>query len=93
MFHDKDKELQRIQDELLEEENAEISQEEENQWFYNDLQAYNNDQTDLDADDLSDELLEPTGPSLQGPLLTALFLIVGIFLIVCWWILRMRGTI
>lgn len=97
MFNDKDRQLQRLQEELLEEEytaEAEITPEQqEEQWFYDDLQVYNNDQTELDPDDLSDELLEPEEPSLQGPMLTALFLIVGIFLVVCWWILRMRGAI
>ena len=94
MFNDKDKQLQRIQEELLEEENLQEQEAtEQQQWDYDDLQVYNNDQTEIDPEELSDELLQPTQPSLQGPLLTALFLIVGIFLVICWWILRMRGPI
>lgn len=100
MFHDKNEELKRLENELLEDEEYSAMQEDPSfsqpqyeDELYTDLQAYNADRTELDPDDLSDALLEPEEPSVQGPLLTALFLILGIFLVVCWWMVRYLGVL
>ena len=56
--------------------------------------AYNSDKTDLSPEELSDALQEEAAPrSLLGLVLLALFLLLGILLVLAWWLFRLWGIL
>ena len=104
MFRDRQQELERLRDELLEEEEQEVqvsSQEDDdllsdemlNQLLGIEVHSYNADRVDLDPQKLSEEVLKPEEPKLTGLLVTAGLLTAGIFLVVLWWVLRYMGVL
>ena len=101
MFRDTQEELQRIQQQLLEEDIPETDEEllEDIADLVDDVQEgyepdgfYNNDYTDLDPQALSVELLyEEPKESLKGLVVAAVLLTLGIVAVLGWWILRLMG--
>jgi len=102
MFRDTQEELERIQQQLLEEDDTPQSDEEllaEISALIGDVQDgetpnefYNADNVDIDLDELSDEVLEEAQPeSLKGLVIAACLLTLGIVAVLGWWILRLLG--
>ena len=93
MFRDKQEELDRLQAELLAEEEPELPEPdpelltEETLDELLDLRTYNTDRVDVDTEQWSEELLKP--PSRKLGCMTALIVIltVGILAAVSWWLL------
>ena len=100
MFRDREQELKRLEEELLEEEqNIPEDTDELLEQLYEDLadaptpsdsQFYNGDRVDLDPEDLSDQLEQPK-EKLTGLVITALLLTAGILAILSWWAVRLLG--
>ena len=94
MFRDREKELKRLEEELLEEEqNIPEDTDELLEQLHLELdedQFYNSDRVDLDPEDLSDQLEQPK-EKLTGLVITALLLTAGILAILCWWAVRLLG--
>ena len=101
MFRDTQEELQRIQQQLLEEDIPETDEEllEDIADLVDDVQEgyepdgfYNNDYTGLDPEQLSEELLyEEPKENLKGLVVAAVLLTLGIVAVLGWWILRLMG--
>lgn len=101
MFKDAKEELERLQDELLAEEVPKVSREDDSllseqmldQLLDTDYRSYNADATDLDPQELAQELMQPPRSPLTGLIVTAGLLTLGIFLVVCWWLIRYAGLL
>ena len=104
MFHDRQQELERLRNELLEEEEQEVqtfSQDDDdflsdemlNKLLGLEVHSYNADRVDLNPQKLSEEVLKPEEPKLTGLLITAGLLTAGIFLVILWWVLRYLGVL
>lgn len=101
MFRDTQEELQRIQQQLLDEDIPETDEAllEDIADLVDDVQEgyepdgfYNNDYTDLDPEQLSQELLyEEPRENLKGLVVAAVLLTLGIVAVLGWWILRLMG--
>ena len=100
MFRDRQQELQRIQQQLLEEDVPETEDEllddiaelvDDVQTGYEPDEFYNTDYTDLDPEELSGELLEPERENLKGLIVAACLLTIAIVLVLGWWIVRLMG--
>ena len=101
MFRDRQEELQRIQQQLLDEDIPETDEAllEDIADLVDDVQEgyepdgfYNNDYTDLDPQQLSEELLyEEPRENLKGLVVAAVLLTLGIVAVLGWWILRLMG--
>ena len=101
MFRDTQEELQRIQQQLLDEDIPETDEEllediadlvDDVQEGYEPDDFYNNDYTDLDPQALSEELLyEEPKENLKGLVVAAVLLTLGIVAVLGWWILRLMG--
>ena len=101
MFRDRQEELQRIQQQLLDEDIPETDEAllEDIADLVDDVQEgyepdgfYNNDYTDLDPEQLSEELLyEEPRENLKGLVVAAVLLTLGIVAVLGWWILRLMG--
>ena len=100
MFNDAKQELERLQEELLaEEKTAPVQQDDDllsdqilDQLLDMDYRSYNADKTDVDPQELAQELSRPTS-SLTGLIVTAGLLTLGIFLVICWWLIRYMGKL
>lgn len=101
MFKDAKEELERLQDELLAEEAPKalaeddelLSEQALDELLDTDYRSYNADRTELDPQKLSEELMKPEKSSLTGLIVTAGLLTLGIFLVVCWWLIRYAGLL
>ena len=104
MFKDAKKELERLEAELLAQEEAEEELEAEESLpddgedspelyrnFSNHYRAYNADRTDWDPEELSEELNRPKKSGVWGLCAVVLLLVAGIFLLLAWWLLRRNG--
>ena len=99
MFRDRQEELQRIQQQLLEEDVPESDEEllediaglvDDVQEGYEPNEFYNNDYAD--PEELSEEVLyEEPRESLKGLVVAACLLTLGIVAVLGWWILRLLG--
>ena len=96
MFRDRQQELQRIQQQLLEDDTPEADEEllddiadAFDEDSYEPDNFYNTDQADLDLDALSDRLQEPQKESLKGLIVAAVLLTLGIGLVLGWWVVRL----
>lgn len=96
MFRDKDEELARLEEELLQQENHEDpseTEEEEYQPPVRAVRAYNGDAADVDLEEFSDAVYTPTS-NRNTALFALLFLLLcGIFCVLAWWILRYKGVL
>ena len=102
MFNDRQEELERLRNELLDEEVEEqpaqedddlLSDEMLNELLGMNVQAYNTDKVDTKPEEISQQLQQPEEPKLTGLLVTAGLLTAGIFLVICWWVFRYLGII
>ena len=109
MFRDKDEALARLEEELLEDEPAQESAKEEPAFLeepsgdtdeyknfandYGNVILYNADTSDLDLEEFSEEVYEPTMKKRPNLLLVAFLLLVGIFLVLAWWFIRFMGVL
>ena len=98
MFRDTKRELQRLEQELLQEEETEQQEErscEEDEYirYPVDCPVYNTDRTDVDLEEYSRAVREPENPRFTGLLLLALFLMTAIVGILGWWLLRFLGVL
>ena len=101
MFRDTQEELQRIQQQLLEEDTPQSDEEllaeisaliDDVQEDYTPDDIYNADNTDLDPEALSDELFEDEQPeSLKGLITAACLLTLGILVVLGIWVVRLLG--
>ena len=100
MFRDSQKELERIQQQLLEEDDIPETDEElldDIGDVVDDVQngyeadAYNSDDTDITPEELSDEVLAPKQENLKGLIVAACLLTLGIVLVLGWWVVRLMG--
>ena len=103
MFKDTQKELERLEAELLaqepEEEDSLLDDDEDfgedapevYRNFSNRYRAYNGDRTDWDPEELSEELERPRKAGIWGLCALAMGLIAGIFLILAWWAAKFYG--
>jgi hypothetical protein len=101
MFRDRQQELERIQQQLLEEDDLPEDDDSMPDDDYDPADEppdrsepydfYNTDGTDLDPEELSDELLPPRKKSMTGLLIATLLLTAVILALVAWWMVRMRG--
>ena len=100
MFRDSQKERERIQQQLLEEDDIPETDEElldDIGDIVDDVQngyeadAYNSDDTDLPPEALSDEVLAPQRENLKGLIVAACLLTLGIVLVLGWWVVRLMG--
>jgi hypothetical protein len=101
MFRDRQEELQRIQQQLLDEDIPETDEAllediadlvDDVQEGYEPDDFYNNDYTDLDPEQLSEELLyEEPRENLKGLVVAAVLLTLGIVAVLGWWIVRLMG--
>ena len=60
---------------------------------YGSVKIYNADSSDLDLEEFSEEVYEPTMPKRTNLLLIAFLLLVGIFLVLGWWVIRYLGVL
>lgn len=84
MFKDTEKELKRIEEELLQDTPDEGT-------ILEDDQVYNADRVDLDPEDLSQALEQPQKEKLTGLVVSALLLTAGILGVLAWWAIRLLG--
>ena len=105
MFKDTQKELQRLEAELLAEEpeneeeyeddlldyDDDFGEEEQHRNFSNRYRAYNGDRTDWDPEKLSEELERPRKAGIWGLCALAMALIAGIFFVLAWWVAKFNG--
>lgn len=101
MFKDTEKELKRIEEELLQEEQAiptdtdeliaQLREELDGEAYIDDSQAYNADRVDVDPEELSQALEQPQKEKLTGLVVAALLLTAGILGILAWWAVRLLG--
>lgn len=97
MFRDREKELKRLEEELLEEAqelptNTDEFLEQLHQVLdeeIDDSQIYNADRVDLDPEELSEALQQPQKEKLTGLVVASLLLTAGILAILAWWAVRL----
>ena len=100
MFRDREEELKRLEEELLEEEQnipedtdellEQLHKELDDVPQLDDRQFYNGDRVDVDPEELSDALEQPK-EKLTGLVISALLLTAGILVILAWWAYRLLG--
>ncbi len=96
MFKDTQKELKRLEEELLEEEQAIPTDTDEllaqlHRELDADARAYNADRVDTDVQAFSRQVQEPYKEKLAGLMVAAILLTVGILALVGWWMVRLLG--
>ena len=96
MFRDRQQELDRIQQQLLEDDTPEPDEEllDDIAEVFDDVsyepeEFYNTDHTDMDLDALSDQLQAPQKENLKGLIVAACLLTLGIVLVLGWWVVRL----
>ena len=58
-----------------------------------DYRSYNADSTDVDPDELSQAVSQPAEPSLRGLIIANGLLLLGILLVLIWWLIRYLGSL
>lgn len=101
MFRDREEELDRLEAALLEseeeeacasEEEEELPEDEEYEEAYlPDFDAYNNDTTDEDLEEFSEAVYEGRKRSPLGALAVLLVLLCAVLLALAWWLLKTGG--
>ena len=94
MPRDTEEELKRLENWLLEEEEA--TDEQESTPLHNfdvDCKIYNSDRTDEDLEEFSQEILSPKKENLTWLMLIFVLLCLGILCVLLWWLPRWRGMI
>jgi len=102
MFRDTERELKRLEEELLEEEQpsptdtdellAQLHQEPGGENPIDDSQAYNADRVDVTPEELTLALEGPLQKErLTGLVVSALLLTAGILGLLAWWLVRLLG--
>ena len=104
MFKDTQKELQRLEAELMAQEDQEQADDllddeddfgedmpENYRNFSNRYKAYNADRTDWDPGDMAQELDRKRRPGIWVLCAIILGLIAGIFLLLAWWVVKFGG--
>lgn len=96
MFRDKDEELARLEEELLEQDAPEEVPDDEEEAYeppVQNVRAYNGDAADVDLEEFSDAVYTPTRNRNTGLFALLFLLLCGIFCVLAWWILRYRGVL
>ncbi len=100
MFEDRNQELQRLSEELLEEEFPAAAEEEDDTLLSEetlnellDIDVHNADTSDVDLEEFSEELQTPEEPKTTGLLVTSILSATGIVLLLAWWVLRYFGIL
>ena len=98
MFRDREKALQALQKQLLEEEAEETTESSDDlpQEVYDEyipnLHAYNADKTDTELDDYSDAVYDPPRRK-NGCLLWFVLLTAAVLLAICWYLAKQGGLL
>lgn len=90
MFKDTEKELKRLEQELLETDTDELLAQ-LHQELDQDVPAYNTDKVDTDVEELSRQVQEPYTENLKGLVVVAVLLTLGIVVLTGWWLVRLLG--
>ena len=107
MFKDTQKELERLEAELLAQEPEEEWDEEDSlldddddfgeeapevyRNFSNHYKAYNADRADWDPKELGEQLEKSSNTGIWALCALAMVLIAGIFLVLAWWVVKLNG--
>jgi len=97
MFKDTEKELKRLEEELLEEEQTipedtdELLEQLHQELDENDGRVYNTDRVDVDMEEFGEVVEAPVKEKLTGLVISALLLTAGILGLLAWWLLRLMG--
>lgn len=95
MFRDKDEELARLEEELLEQDVPKAAPDDEKETYeppVQNVRAYNGDAADVDLEEFSDAVYTPTHNKHTGLFALLFLLLCGIFCVLAWWILRYKGV-
>lgn len=90
MFKDTEKELKRLEQELLETDTDELLAQLHKE-LDEDVRAYNTDRVDTDVQAFSQQVQEPYKEKLTGLVVAAISLTVGILALVGWWMIHLLG--
>ena len=90
MFKDTEKELKRLEKELLETDTDELLAQLHKE-LDEDVPVYNTDQVDTDVQEFSRRVQEPAAENLKGLLIAAVCLTAGIVALTLWWVVRLLG--
>ena len=90
MFKDTEKELKRLEQELLETDTDELLAQ-LHQELDQEVPAYNTDKVDTDVEELSRQVQEPYTENLKGLVVVAVLLTLGIVVLTGWWLVRLLG--
>lgn len=90
MFKDTEKELKRLEQELLETDTDELLTQLHKE-LDEDVQAYNTDRVDTDVEEFSRKVQEPYTEKLTGLVVAAILLTLGIVALTGWWLVRLLG--
>ena len=101
MFEDRNQELERLSEELLEEELPTPEETQEDDTLLSeetlnkllDIDVHNADTSDVDLEEFSEQLQKPEEPKTTGLLVTSIISATGIILILAWWVLRYFGIL
>ena len=96
MFRDKDEELARLEEELLEQDKGEEAPDDEEEAYeppVHNVRAYNGDAAVVDLEEFSDAVYTPTHNKHTGLFALLFLLLCGIFCVLAWWILRYKGVL
>ena len=103
MFNDRKQELERLSEELWEDSQEALTDEEAtededllseetlNQLL--DIDVHNSDRSDIDLQELSEEVLRPEKRRWTGLILTVALTTAAILVILLWWVLRHYGVV
>lgn len=90
MFKDTEKELKRLEQELLETDTDELLAQ-LHQELDQEVPVYNTDKVDTDVEELSRQVQEPYAENLKGLVVAAVLLTLGIVVLTGWWLVRLLG--
>lgn len=90
MFKDTEKELKRLEQELLETDTDELLAQ-LHQELDQEVPVYNTDKVDTDVEELSRQVQEPYTENLKGFVVAAVLLTLGIVVLTGWWLVRLLG--
>lgn len=90
MFKDTEKELKRLEKELLETDTDELLAQLHKE-LDEDVPIYNTDRVDTDMQEFSRRVQEPVTENLKGLLIAAIGLTIGIVALTGFWLVRLLG--
>lgn len=95
MFKDTEKELKRLEEELLAEtQKIPNDTDELLRQLHEELDpapVTNSDHVDTDVEEFGEQVIAPTKEKLTGLVVAALLLTAGILALVAWWVVRLLG--